>query len=180
MWLGSYETPVEAAHAYDAAARRVLGRWARPNFPDPSSAPEGEVAAPPASQAPGPAVPAAQPQGPFIHFAPAPAAAAAPAIPVQRAAAPPILRLFYRPGIGLFAVPFVPGANVLAVPNQHQVSVAVSSTAPADGASQSSSAAAGDAERRELPVSPATAAIEPVVGDNFTGIDGASSSAAHA
>ncbi|CAL5053899.1 unnamed protein product [Urochloa decumbens] len=190
VWLGSYETPVEAAHAYDAAARSVLGRWARPNFPDPASAAVATAAEPLASQAPEPAVAAPRPQGPAIHLAPAPAAAAAPAIPVQRAAAPPILRLFYRPGIGLFAVPFVvpPGAyyvpwlnNVSAVPN-HPVSTALSSAAPVDAASQSggsAAAAAGEPERRELPASPATAtAVEPVVGDNFTGIDGASSSAA--
>ncbi|CAN6220702.1 unnamed protein product [Urochloa humidicola] len=188
VWLGSYATPVEAAYAYDAAARTVLGRWARPNFPDPSSAP-----AQAGSQAPEPAAaarnrqqqqPAArhQPQGPAIHLAPAPAAAAAPAIPLHRAASPPILRLFYRPGIGLFAVPFVPGGHVLAVPNQHPVSMAVSSTAPADGASQSGSAVAGEPERRdrELSASPAMVTVEPVVGDNFTGIDGASSSAARA
>ncbi|CAL5041803.1 unnamed protein product [Urochloa decumbens] len=188
VWLGSYETPVEAAHAYDAAARRVLGRWARPNFPDPASA---AAAAGPA------AAPPAQPQGPLIHLAPAPAAAAAqqqqqpaaPAIPLHHAAAPPILRLFYRPGIGLFAVPFVvpPGAyyvpglnNVSAVPN-HPVSTALSSAAPVDAASQSggsaAAAAGGEPVRRELPASPATA-VEPVVGDNFTRIDGASSSAA--
>ncbi|CAL5041801.1 unnamed protein product [Urochloa decumbens] len=173
VWLGSYETPVEAAHAYDAAARSVLGRWARPNFPDPASPAVAAAAAPLASQAP----------------EPAPAAAAAPAIPVQRAAAPPILRLFYRPGIGLFAVPFVvppgayyvPGLNNVSVPN-HPVSTALSSAAPVDAASQSggSAAASGEPERRELPISPATAAVEPVVGDNFTGIDGASSSAARA
>ncbi|CAL5039530.1 unnamed protein product [Urochloa decumbens] len=194
VWLGSYETPVEAAHAYDAAARSVLGRWARPNFPDPASAAAaaGPAAAPPvqpqgrlplASQAPEPAVAAPQPQGPAIHLAPAPA------IPVQRAAAPPILRLFYRPGIGLFAVPFVvppgayyvPGLNNASVPN-HPVSTALSSAAPVDATSQSggSAAASGEPERRELPISPATAAVEPVVGDNFTGIDGASSSAARA
>jgi hypothetical protein len=34
VWLGSYATAVEAAYAYDAAARSVLRRRARPNFPE--------------------------------------------------------------------------------------------------------------------------------------------------
>ncbi|CAL5041804.1 unnamed protein product [Urochloa decumbens] len=183
VWLGSYETPVEAAHAYDAAARRVLGRWARPNFPNPSSAP---AAAPPASQAPEPSAaarndqqpPAPQPQGPVIQLAPAPADAAAAAPLMLR------LRIFYRPGMGLYAVPVVPpGAyhvpvlinNVpAAVANQHPVSVAaVSSAAPADASQSGSAAAAGEPERRELPASPAMAAAE-LVGDNFTGVESSS------
>jgi len=32
--LGSYDTPEEAARAYDTEARRVHGPFARPNFPD--------------------------------------------------------------------------------------------------------------------------------------------------
>ncbi|CAL5053897.1 unnamed protein product [Urochloa decumbens] len=190
VWLGSYETPVEAAHAYDAAARRVLGRWARPNFPNPSSAPVAgaPAAAPPASQAPEPSAaarndqqpPAPQPQGPVIQqLAPAPADAAAAAPLMLR------LRIFYRPGMGLYAVPVVPpGAyhvpvlinNVPApaVANQHPVSVAaVSSAAPADASQSGSAAAAGEPERRELPASPAMAAVE-LVGDNFTGIESSS------
>ncbi|CAN6194141.1 unnamed protein product [Urochloa humidicola] len=193
VWLGSYGTPVEAAHAYDAAARRVLGRWARPNFPVPSVAPApapGEAAALPAIQAP---VPAAAPGNDQQQPAPhqpqvsAPAAAAALAVPLQHAAPPPmILRFYYRPGIGHFAVPYVPagayyvpGLNNVPVRN-NPVSVALSSAAPVDAASQTggSAAAAGEPERRELPASPA--AVEPVVGDNYTGIDGASSSAARA
>ncbi|KAJ1260022.1 hypothetical protein BS78_10G200300 [Paspalum vaginatum] len=34
-WLGSYATPEEAAYAYDAGARTLHRRWARPNFPEP-------------------------------------------------------------------------------------------------------------------------------------------------
>lgn len=35
--LGSFKDPVEAAHAYDRAARELFGAFARPNFPeDPS------------------------------------------------------------------------------------------------------------------------------------------------
>lgn len=33
QFLGLYDTPEEAARAYDDAARRVWGRFARPNFP---------------------------------------------------------------------------------------------------------------------------------------------------
>ncbi|CAN6177438.1 unnamed protein product [Urochloa humidicola] len=200
VWLGSYATPIEAAHAYDAAARSVLGRWARPNFPDPS-APAGEVPAPPANQAPEPAVAAGNGQqqpGPHQPQVPAPAPAAvaaqqqqlaALAIPLQHAAVPPmILRFFYRAGIGLIAVPFVPagayyvpGLNNVPVRNR-PVSVALSSAAPVDADSQSegSTAAAGEPERHELRASPVTAAVEPVVGDNYTGVDGASPSAARA
>ncbi|KAL6603032.1 hypothetical protein ACP70R_043393 [Stipagrostis hirtigluma subsp. patula] len=53
VWLGSYETAEEAAHAYDAAARILQGDRARPNFPytlpAPAPAPvgDGDVAPPP-------------------------------------------------------------------------------------------------------------------------------------
>jgi hypothetical protein len=33
-FLGRYQTPEEAARAYDAAARRIAGRFARVNFPE--------------------------------------------------------------------------------------------------------------------------------------------------
>jgi hypothetical protein len=33
VWLGSYDTAVEAARAYDAAARRIRGAFAVVNFP---------------------------------------------------------------------------------------------------------------------------------------------------
>ncbi|OAY79853.1 ethylene-responsive transcription factor 1-like [Ananas comosus] len=40
VWLGTYNTPEEAARAYDAEARRIRGKKAKVNFPDesPSSA----------------------------------------------------------------------------------------------------------------------------------------------
>lgn len=34
LWLGSYDTAVEAARAYDKAARRIRGKAADVNFPD--------------------------------------------------------------------------------------------------------------------------------------------------
>nr|XP_034591829.1 ethylene-responsive transcription factor ERF088-like [Setaria viridis]XP_034591832.1 ethylene-responsive transcription factor ERF088-like [Setaria viridis] len=46
IWLDSYGTSLEAAYAYAAAARSVLGRWARPIFPELSPRPAvREVAA---------------------------------------------------------------------------------------------------------------------------------------
>ena len=34
VWIGSYDSPLEAARAYDVEARRVRGKKARLNFPD--------------------------------------------------------------------------------------------------------------------------------------------------
>jgi len=38
-WIVHTSTAEEATYAYDATARRVLGRWAMPNFPNPAARP---------------------------------------------------------------------------------------------------------------------------------------------
>ncbi|KAF7072065.1 hypothetical protein CFC21_077252 [Triticum aestivum] len=39
VWIGTFDTAAEAAHAYDAEARRIHGRKARTNFPAAPAAP---------------------------------------------------------------------------------------------------------------------------------------------
>nr|TKW22232.1 hypothetical protein SEVIR_4G216001v2 [Setaria viridis] len=171
--LGSYGTAVEAAYAYDAAARSVLGRWARPNFPELSAAPAArEVIAADLARARRAAEPARQQQqaprrqAPLIRcWVPAPAGAAAqhqervapPVFAFRREAAPQYMRLHYRPGSaatggGLYAVAFVPGVPDLNDP--------VPDTSSSELSSTESGSAPAAPNRRELPHLPALA-VEP-------------------
>lgn len=182
--LGAYPTAVEAAYAYDAAARRVLGCWARPNFPELSPAPAAREAAaadlaasrrtpePPSQQQP-----ARRHQAMLIRcwtHAPGGAAAqhperaAPPASAFRREAAPQYMQLHYRPGSaaaggGIYAVALVPG-----VPDLNDPVPAYTSASSKLSSTELSSAATPN--RRELPHMPAMAveADQSVVGDNFT------------
>lgn len=78
LWLGSYETPEEAAYAYDAAARIMRGHRARPNFPEPEVFAGLVLALPLPTRARDPAAAAAAHQVAFDNWLSASVAAAEP------------------------------------------------------------------------------------------------------
>lgn len=52
VWLGTYNSPEEAARAYDAEARRIRGKKAKVNFPDTPTVVQKRRAGPAAARAP--------------------------------------------------------------------------------------------------------------------------------
>ncbi|KAJ1260021.1 hypothetical protein BS78_10G200200 [Paspalum vaginatum] len=117
-WLGSYATPEEAAYAYDAGARTLHRRWAKPNFPEPPTmrgvaaalaareagrngnraAAAGRCAIASGPDAPGGSVVQAPPPAPCAVFSWVQASTAGAqhrqvALPVHRAPAPAVLAL---------------------------------------------------------------------------------------
>ncbi|RLM56129.1 AP2-EREBP transcription factor [Panicum miliaceum] len=205
MWLGSYATPLEAAYAYDAAARRVHGLWARPNFPDPAARRPARATALATAvgaledlvRAGRPQEPAARQQQPppraqvpFSHWA-APALAAA-AQPQRQQRAPPAAFAYQRAATPYSPYSYRPGSSPAAAIYAAAYGAAYFEMTLLPGAyvapelNRPASSALSSAGPVGASLSLSAAAperlIEPdqaVVGDNFTD-DGASSSAARA
>ncbi|RLN13250.1 AP2-EREBP transcription factor [Panicum miliaceum] len=200
MWLGSYATPLEAAYAYDAAARRVHGPWTRPNFPDPAArrparatalatavgALEDLVRAGRAQElAARQQQPEPRAQVPFPHWAaPAPAGAAAqpqrqqrapPAFPYQQRAATPFSPYSYRPGSSPAAAIYAAAYGAAYFEMTLIPYVAPELNRPASSAGPVGSSLSLSAAAPEHLIEPDQA----VVGDNFSDY-GASSSATRA
>nr|CAB3470938.1 unnamed protein product [Digitaria exilis] len=202
LWLGSYATPEEAAYAYDAAARRVQGPWAKPNFPDPSSPPPPPPPCQAISTAAAPtltsltlALRALQARNNIINHLLLPMPGLQPQPQRQPllhpcwAPPPPAPPRFVR-------LPLLPGpaaAGAAAAPNAAGLYRTTFPSIPAGGyvpasleelrlnwpssSEESSTAAAAVPKRRRMAV-PSAVALEDgaVVGDNFSGDGGGASS----